>query len=663
MTKVLVLLLVFLMCLPGAPALAQSSAGETGLGWRQSGVQAPNDAPYIVTTLQDGLTQERNFVSGHAFITLTDGGANGPLTINIGTLPVDKGGTGATTAAAALTNLIGTPTKGRMLVADGSSWTVLAIGADATVLTADSAQSTGMAWSSTGLGSSSEPYVTIALSSNLSAERVLAAGTGISLVDGGANGNATIAVDTAVVATTSNTVTLANKTLTNPVVSDTIVFEKGANDVTLTASAPSAARSYNFPDAGAGADVLLSQGAQTKAGVLTLSSAPVLSTGTVTVSGNTITFPAATDTVTLLAATQSLSNKTAVSLIAETSLILKQTTANYTLTWSNPSGARAYRFTDVGGSADVLMKDQGDSYTAGGIPYADGSLMQITGGGSQGQVFTMGASNIPSWQTSSGADPFGGNGARALPTSGSISGTYAHSGNWTSTGTITVTGPTYIYCTGNFTLDHAITVNTLGNGGRYASSIGASGGGPGGGDSPANASGGGAGGANGGDGGHGSTRKASPAYSIDTFFGGSGGGASAEAAGGSGGGALYLEVLGNIAINAGITADGAAASNGTNNGPGGGAGGSVEMRCRGTYTQATNIDIVCNGGAGDGGGSGNGGGGGGGWIRIWADGGITRNAGADLTVNGGAAGGAGATAGSTGQTEEINGDGVIGRYH
>lgn len=62
------------------------------------------------------------------------------------TVGIDFGGTSADTAPQALINLIGTPTKGRIVVADGFNWVVLPVGVNGDVLTADSAQVTGVKW-------------------------------------------------------------------------------------------------------------------------------------------------------------------------------------------------------------------------------------------------------------------------------------------------------------------------------------------------------------------------------------------------------------------------------------------------------------------------------------------------------------------------------------
>lgn len=84
----------------------------------------------------------------------------------------------------------------------------------------------------------------------------ITAGTGLS--GGGTAGNVTVSVDTAVVATTNNTLTMSNKTLTSPTVSglylsdSSIVFEgtggDDANETTLTVTNPTADRTITIPD-------------------------------------------------------------------------------------------------------------------------------------------------------------------------------------------------------------------------------------------------------------------------------------------------------------------------------------------------------------------------------------------------------------------------------
>ena len=81
------------------------------------------------------------------------------------------------------------------------------------------------------------------------------AGTGLS--GGGTAGTITLSVDTAVVATTNNTLTMSNKTLTTPVVTgltlndSSIVFEGSSADdheTTLTVTNPTADRTITIPN-------------------------------------------------------------------------------------------------------------------------------------------------------------------------------------------------------------------------------------------------------------------------------------------------------------------------------------------------------------------------------------------------------------------------------
>lgn len=63
-----------------------------------------------------------------------------------GTLSISKGGTGQTTAVAAFDALAPTTTKGDVIVHNGTNNIRLAVGADGTVLTADSGEASGLTW-------------------------------------------------------------------------------------------------------------------------------------------------------------------------------------------------------------------------------------------------------------------------------------------------------------------------------------------------------------------------------------------------------------------------------------------------------------------------------------------------------------------------------------
>ena len=69
-----------------------------------------------------------------------------------GTLPIANGGTGQTTAVAAFDALAPTTTKGDLIVNDGSDNVRLAVGTNNYVLTADSAQATGVKWATVAAG-------------------------------------------------------------------------------------------------------------------------------------------------------------------------------------------------------------------------------------------------------------------------------------------------------------------------------------------------------------------------------------------------------------------------------------------------------------------------------------------------------------------------------
>ena len=326
------------------------------------------------------------------------------------------------------------------------------------------------------------------------------------------------------------------------------------------------------------------------------------------------------------------------------------------------------------------------SYTSGDLIYASGTTtLSKLGIGLNGQYLKV-VSGAPVW-----ADlPASGlmkaaaitSSARALPTSGSISGTYIHSGNLTSANTYTVASGTRIYLKGNLTWGHTVTVsNGIGGGaGSTATNFSILNPQSGAGFSPgtsvhfAQGEIGGAGGGCGGAGGNGGSDTAGEisyggkAYTIyDSFSSssGSGGGGNTSAGGdgGAAGGSLYIEVDGNVTLNESITAAGAAGSAGGGSfgsGGGGGAGGIVVIRCTGAFTLASTKSISCTGGNGGSASSssyGKGAGGGGGIIQVWAGGTLTNSG--SFTVTAGSAGSTGSTttnpsSAGNGTTESIS---------
>lgn len=142
----------------------------------------------------------------------------------------------------------------------------------------------------------------------------------------------TLPAVTGTLATLAGTETFTNKTLTSPTMTTPTLGVASAttiNKVTITAPATGSTLTVadgktfivnngltlsgtdstvmTFPSTTA--TIARTDAAQTFTGVQTLSSAPVLSTGTVTVSGSTVTFPTSADTLVARATTDTLTNK------------------------------------------------------------------------------------------------------------------------------------------------------------------------------------------------------------------------------------------------------------------------------------------------------------------------------------------------------------------
>lgn len=675
------LLAVTLALLSQSPACAQAAP----LGWNtgQAG-SVSADIPLITTSLQSALTNERYLRIAPAdtgFLTLTDNGANASLDIDFGVCPLTNGGTGGATAQAGMNNLAdgcagtaaASAADGDVLIRTGGAWKRLPKGSDGDIFVLSSGLPT---WSAS-LGASNLAYVTIGNTASLSAERALT-GTAnrITIADGGANGAATLDIGTDVVTLTGSQ-TLTNKTLTSPSIGTNLVFELGANDTTITATAPAASRAYTIPDAGGAASFVMTEGAQTINGVKTMGSATRFNAQIQNSSGNTITLPSSAATLATLALAESLSNKTLPSAILQTQLTLDAATADYTITWDNPAAGRAYTVKDVGGNADFAMKTGTPTNQA--LAYGDGNKIVFLTPGSDGQVLKMASSSL-TWGTVGGG--FGGDGNQGAVTKGAVSETtpiQVNATTYSQTGGTTHTLVTHsvINATSTATFSGTTTVSNMGNG-TAAGGVGSYGGhnvgscGGSGGDLSASLGSGGGGGGNGGAGGAGADKSGGPANSggrggraatlLD--LGGSGGcgggesdGGSKGGDGGARGGKLTVCAVGAISIgsSATVTANGAAggAAGANGGGGGGGAGGTIIMASQTSVTVSSGATCTVTGGAGSAAGTANsgvgGGGGGGQWYSIAPS--ITHTT--APTAGGGAAGsGTGITtnsaAGSTG---------------
>jgi hypothetical protein len=170
---------------------------------------APTNASYLVLGTNASLSQERVLVIGTG-LNSTDGGANGNLTIALGshthsagdiqagTLALARGGLAANLAATGGTAQFLKQTASGAAVSVGTI-AATEIGTSGTPGT-DTFLRGDLTWQTTGGGGGGAPtdasYLVLATNTNLSAERSLVIGTGLSSTDAGANGNLTIALET-----------------------------------------------------------------------------------------------------------------------------------------------------------------------------------------------------------------------------------------------------------------------------------------------------------------------------------------------------------------------------------------------------------------------------------------------------------------------------------
>jgi len=165
-------------------------------------IEAPANAQYLVLSTDSTLSDERVLVAGTG-LSITDGGAGGNATLSINDSVV---ATVSGTHFSENITVVGTGSfefgiSGSLTtLVDGTSY--LAAGSNITISSASNGQIT----ISTPVEAPADAqYVVLSVDTTLSDERVLTAGTGLSLADGGAGGNATLAINDSVVATVSGT--------------------------------------------------------------------------------------------------------------------------------------------------------------------------------------------------------------------------------------------------------------------------------------------------------------------------------------------------------------------------------------------------------------------------------------------------------------------------
>lgn len=139
--------------------VALTGAGTTSITGTYPNFTITSNDQYAGTVTSVGGTGTVNGISLSGTVTssgnLTLGGTLSGVSLSTqvsGTLPIANGGTGQTTAVAAFDALAPTTTKGDLIVNDGSDNVRLAVGTNNYVLTADSAQATGVKWATVAAG-------------------------------------------------------------------------------------------------------------------------------------------------------------------------------------------------------------------------------------------------------------------------------------------------------------------------------------------------------------------------------------------------------------------------------------------------------------------------------------------------------------------------------
>lgn len=385
-------------------ALAQSASQPIGAPLNPSDL-GDSAANYLLIPPYAGtkLLNYRNFVVSSP-LSLTDGGPQNSATLSVGSVLGYFHSTGATTQQSAVNAILGFSglTSGDTIYFNGTNWVRLPKGSDGQTLTLASGLPT---WSSASISApATAQYILGTANGSLTNGMVLTGGDGIDVTNV-VGTSSTVDVDSTVIRTTGAQTLAGPKTLSGgPIISaahtDGLKLAGASFTNTLKTADVAANRVSTIPDVGADASFVMTEGAQTIAGVKTLSAAPVLSTGTLTAGANLQTFPSSAQTLVGRTSSDTLTNKelSNPTFTSAGNFTLNQTSGNYVFTWTNPAAGRAYRFTDVNGSADVAMKDA-NAYTAGGVAYGDGNLLKHSAAGTSGQALLSGGTGAPSFGT------------------------------------------------------------------------------------------------------------------------------------------------------------------------------------------------------------------------------------------------------------------------
>jgi hypothetical protein len=294
-------------------------------------------------------------------LTKTDHGPTGNLDINLTTVPLNLGGTNATTQQGAVNSILGFPSlaAGDITYYNGTNWVRLPIGTGGQILTVSGG---GLpVWSASSAPAPADTTILTVTdeSGDLPDSRQLTVTADLVLTDNGAGSTLELGVNSSVVLLTGAQSITGQKTLTLPRFAydsgNGVVLMGSTNNSSLKWADWPAARNITIPDPGADANFVLTESAQTVNGVKTFGSAPKLSTNTITTSGNnTITLPNATRTVATLDGTEDLENKTLLSPIINTSIVWDLGANDITIEAATPAGAQILTIPDSGGNAEIV---------------------------------------------------------------------------------------------------------------------------------------------------------------------------------------------------------------------------------------------------------------------------------------------------------------------
>lgn len=411
MKKILFFLISALFSIAAANAQVPG-VGNPPLGWGPSRFDSNGvaiDAPVLLTTPDPtGAPGGRVVNFDTPEFDVDDNGPTGTLDIHLGTPLQYFHDTGATTNQAALnafTNVAGRAT-GDLFQWNGTNFARLPIGIPGDLLTVSGG---GLAsWVSPAVGApASANYVVTTLDGTLTNDHLITGGDGIDVNVG--VGTCDVQVDSTVIRTTGAQSMAGPKTLSGgPIISgahSTGLVLEGSTSSTTIKTDPGSARIQTIPDVADGS-FIMTQGASTKVGVLTLSASPVLSTNTITGSGaNTVTLFTSSDTVVGKNTTDVLTNKELTSpsfTNNATGFTMKGSGSNtFVHTWAPGAAGQTITWANPNGNVDVAYKS--GAATANGVAYGIGNnTASFTAAGTTGQVLTATTGSAPTWATPSG---------------------------------------------------------------------------------------------------------------------------------------------------------------------------------------------------------------------------------------------------------------------